>query len=109
MSWSGPSGGAPSDDEKQQVYDGFAETISLRLMIIVAARMRDEAVRDWQRAYNLSGKGSTFTRATVIASDIYDKAAPVPDVTPTPDRNKFLHEVIEVVRTSAEAHSITLQ
>ena len=101
VSW---SDAVPSDDEKQQVFDGFAETISLRLLVIVAARLRDEAVRDWQRAYGLAGKGSSFGRANIIANDIYDKAVPVPDVAPTPDRNKFLHEVIDVVRASAQDH-----
>ncbi|MBI3987719.1 MAG: hypothetical protein HY343_12405 [Lentisphaerae bacterium] len=106
VSWTGP---VPSDDEKQQVFDGFARTISFHLLAIVAERMKDEVLRDWQRAYGLTGTGSTFVRAKIIASDVYRKAAPVPDVRPMPDGNKFLNDVIEAVRASAEEHQITLR
>jgi hypothetical protein len=106
VSWTGP---VPSEDEKQQVFDGFAQTISLRLLVVAAERMKDETIRDWQRAYGLTGKGSTFRRARVIASDIYQKAAPLPDAAPSPDENKFFNGVIEAVRKAAGEHKIMLQ
>lgn len=42
-------------------------------------------------------------RATIIGEQIYERAAPIPDVTPSPDRNSFLHEVAALVdRVCAE-------
>jgi hypothetical protein len=48
----------------------------------------------YRRAFNESGRGSTFVRAAIIADDVYAQAAPVPTVAPTPDRNRFLHEIV---------------
>jgi len=105
----GWTGEVPSDDEKQEIFSTVAETISIRLMLVVASRLRDEVIQEWQRAYRVRGVGSTYQRAQIIALDIYDKAAPVPDGAPTPDRNRFLRDVMEVVRLSAEEHKIALQ
>ncbi len=40
--------------------------------------------------------------ARIISSEIYDRAAPIPNVTPSPDQNSFLHEVAAVVDKVAE-------
>ena len=103
------TGAVPSDDEKQLVFAAFALSISLHLLVVVAARLRDEAVSEWQRAFGISGKGSSFARAKIIAADIYDKAAPIPGVAPSPERNKFLNDVMDAVRKAAETHNITLR
>ena len=42
----------------------------------------------------LSDMGSTFARTEIIAEEICDKAAPIPDQTPSSDRNKLLNEVL---------------
>ena len=52
---------------------------------------------EWQSAFSQSGRGSSYARASIIGERIYDRAAPVPDVTPSPDRNSFLHELAAVV------------
>ncbi len=91
-------GGEPSDDEKQQIFDDLADRISKKLVDLATRRMRMERVADWQSAYNKHGRGSTFVRATIIAEDIYGRAAPVPDIIPSPERNKFLHEVMDAVQ-----------
>lgn len=88
MKWDGPE---PGDDEKQSVFDRLAEAISARALELVTRRMRQERVPDWQRAYNCRGVGSSFSRAAIIDNDIYDRAAPIPDIAPSPDRNAFLH------------------
>jgi hypothetical protein len=61
-----------------------------------------ERIQVWERAYRESGRGSTFVRARIIANDIYEPAAPVPDVTPSPDRNQFLREVVAEVEAAAQ-------
>ncbi len=57
---------------------------------------------------NRRGPGSTFQRAAIIREDIYNHAAPVPDAAPSPDRNEFLHESIELVRQAAEETGVKL-
>ena len=88
----------PTDDaEKQQVFDGLANALSAKTLDLVARRVRAERMADWQTAFNQSGRGSSFTRASIIGNQIYDRAAPIPDMTPSPDRNAFLHEVAALV------------
>jgi hypothetical protein len=105
VDWQGAS---PNDDEKQQVFDTFAEQVSKRILGMVAQRIRFQPVQEWQKAFNQSGRGSTFVRASVIADNIYAKAAPVPTVAPSPDRNKFLHDVIDAVIEAAAACGVAL-
>jgi len=88
----------PTDDaEKQQVFDGLANALSAKTLDLVARRVRVKRMPDWQTAFNQSGRGSSFTRASIIGNQIYDRAAPIPDMTPSPDRNAFLHEVAALV------------
>ena len=96
LTWEGEE---PTDDEKLQVYDFLADKISKQLVDLATRRMRVERVSEWQNAYNQHGKGSTFERAGIIADEIYDRAAPVPDIVPSPERNKFLHEVMDVIQS----------
>jgi len=72
-------------------------------------RVWKEKSDEWQEAYNQSGQGSTFVRAKIIAESICDKAAPIPDLTPSPDRNKFLHEVLSLVEETCQNLNITLE
>ena len=53
--------------------------------------------------------GSTFARATIIQGDIYEKAAPVPDIAASLERNRFVHEVIAAVKETAEECKIELR
>jgi hypothetical protein len=66
-------------------------------------------VPEWQEAYNRRGSGSTLLRAAIIKDDIYEKAAPVPDAAPSPDRNRFLHEILDVVSEAAKESEIKLR
>lgn len=86
------------DAEKQQVFDTLANALSAKILDLATKRVRAERVAEWQQAYNQSGTGSSFTRARIIGGQIYDRAAPIPDVTPSPDRNSFLHDVAAIVK-----------
>lgn len=99
----------PGDDEKQAVFEGFANAISQGVLNIAARRLRDQRVPDWQDAYNQRGSGSTFVRASIIKDKVYAKAAPVPGIAPSPGKNKFLREVLDAVETAAEACEIKLR
>ncbi len=102
-------GDEPDEDSQQQIYDEFSSALTGRLLEFASRRVWIERSDEWQEAFNQSGKGSTFTRAEIIAEDIYDKAAPVPDLTPSPDRNKFLHEVLALVEEVCQELNITLE
>ncbi len=100
VSWTGPE---PSDDDKQHLYDTIAEELSRRLVALASRRMRTERLAEWRGAFDESGPRSTFRRAKLIEDQIYDRAAPIPDVTPSPDRNAFLQEVAEATREAVES------
>lgn len=85
------------DAHKQQVFDGLANALSAKTLDLATRRVRAERMPEWQSAFNQSGRGSSYARASIIGERIYDRAAPIPDVTPSPDRNSFLHEVAAVV------------
>ena len=103
VDWTGP---APSDDEKQQVFTEFAQDISMHLMIPAAERVEDEALQMWRDAYHLRGENATFRRAMLMRSSIFEQIAPL--LERTPDANKFMNDIIRVVRDAAERHNIVL-
>lgn len=103
------TGADPTEDEKQTIFDAFANEVKRQLLELSSRRVWQERVKEWQGAYRLRGSGSTFDRAAIIARDIYERAAPVPDVTPSPDRNEFLHEVAEAVEKAAGELQIRLR
>lgn len=93
----------PTDDaHKQQVFDGLANALSVKILDLATRRVRAERMPEWQSAFNQSGRGSSYARASIIGDLIYERAAPIPDVTPSPDRNSFLHEVAAVVESACE-------
>ncbi|MER0203042.1 MAG: hypothetical protein DU480_04115 [Nitrosomonas sp.] len=88
----------PTDDaHKQQVFDGLAKALSAKIQDFATRRVRAERMAEWQAAFYQSGRGSSYARALIIGERIYSRAAPIPDVTPSPDRNSFLHEVAALV------------
>ena len=106
VAWNGPE---PTDDDKQHIFDAIAEDLSRRLLDLATRRVKSERLCDWRSAYDELGPRSTFRRAKLIAERVYDLAAPVPDVTPSPDRNAFLQDVAAVTRESVELVGATLR
>lgn len=93
----------PTDDtQKQQVFDSLANALSAKTLDLATRRVRAERMPEWQSAFNQSGRGSSYARASIIGERIFERAAPIPDVTPSPDRNSFLHEVAAVVESVCE-------
>jgi hypothetical protein len=103
--WGGPE---PSDKDKEAIYSDFADKVSRRLIPTCSRRVQVERVNDWQRAYNLSGVRSTFARARIIADEIYDKAAPIPDVTSLPGTDDLLEEVMIILKEAAADTGVTV-
>lgn len=104
--WEGPE---PHDEEKQTVFDGFAQAISEKTLELATRRLREDHVTQWQEAYTRRGPGSTYHRAAIIRGEIYERAAPIPDAAPSPDRNQFLHEVISIVDDAGRGASVKLR
>ncbi len=102
-------GSEPTEDEKQSCFDVLADNLGRRLLALCARRVWRERTARWQDAYLQHGIGSTFVRARIIGDDIYEPAAPVPDVTPSPDRNQFLKEVIAEVEGAAQETGAVLE
>ena len=99
----------PTDDAiKQQVFDELAEALSEKIEEIATRRVRAERMPEWQTAFNQSGRGSSYSRASIIGERILDRAAPVPDVIPTIERNAFLHEVAAQVGSMCEKMGASL-
>lgn len=101
--------GDPSMDETQALYDQFANRLSERMLDLAHQRLFTQRNREWVDAYIRSGKGSTYDRARIIAEQIFESAAPVPQATPAPRQNEFLHEVIDIVRSTAADLAIELR
>ncbi|MXY26405.1 MAG: hypothetical protein F4Y45_18030 [Acidobacteria bacterium] len=92
----------PADDQKQACFDALADNLGPRLLQVCTRRMWHERAEQWRDAYVKHGTGSTFVRARIIGDEIYEPAAPIPDVTPSPERNKFMHEIITEVEKAAD-------
>ena len=97
--WDGPE---PAEEQKQSSFDILAAELGQRLLSLCSRRVWDERLAYWQEAYDKRGIGSTFVRAQIIEDDIYELAAPVPDVTPSRDRNRFLREVVKEVEAASK-------
>lgn len=98
LRWEGPE---PAEDLKQSCFDAFADDIGRRLLALCTRRVWHERAARWQDAYYKHGAGSTSVRARIIGNEIYESAAPVPDITPSRDRNQFLREVTTEVEDAA--------
>jgi energy-coupling factor transporter ATP-binding protein EcfA2 len=88
---------APDEEGKAAVINALADNLSTKLMNLATRRVRADRLGEWQDAYNEYGKWSSNRRARIIGERIYERAAPVPDAAPSPDRNSFLHEVADAL------------
>lgn len=105
----GWTAGEPSVDEKQALYDELANRLSEGLLDLAHRRLFSERNQQWLDAFLRSGPGSTRVRAGIIADQIYATAAPVPQATPAPHQNEFLHQIIDLVRTTAADLGVQLR
>lgn len=90
-------GGEPDDDGKQVLIDSISNAITKQLMDLTRRRIAEDVRLGWQQAYVQHGVGSTFLRARIIANDVYDRGAPIPTVSASPDQNRFLKDVAALV------------
>lgn len=101
-------GGDPSDDERQAIIDEVQNAVTKKLMHLTRQRLKEDVRLGWQEAYVQRGLGSTFDRARIIANEVYDKGAPIPTVSASPDRNSFMNDVASLVAEVAEEFDVVL-
>ena len=89
--------------------DLISSSIYRRVSALATRRLKYARKRAWQDAFSRTGTGSTFVRARIIASDVYEKGAPVPTTSPTREQNRFLREVTELVEEAAEEVGVRLK
>lgn len=102
-------GGEPTDDERQTIIDEVSNAVTKKLMDLTRQRMKEDVRLGWQSAYAQRGRGSTFARARIIASDVYDRGAPIPTVSASPDQNRFLKDVAGLVSEVADELDVVLE
>lgn len=96
------AGAAPSQDEEDAILDRLATAVTQRLIDVSRHQLRDEYQLAWQRAYGRRGVGSTFERARIISSEVYDRGAPIPSGVASPDQNRFLQAVATAISEVAD-------
>ena len=104
--WQGPE---PTEDEKQQIFDRFAQEVGQRLLQLSTTRLKVDRRPEWDTAYFKQGLGSARERSLVIAHQIYDKAAAIPDITPSPESTELLDTVVKLLQEAAETAEVELR
>jgi len=69
----------------------------------------DDVRLSWQSAHAQRAAGSTFARARIIASDVYDRGAPIPTVSASPDQNRFLKDIAAIVAAVGKERDVVLE
>jgi hypothetical protein len=102
-------GGEPDDDVRQVIIDEVCTAVTHRLFKLTRERIAEDTRLAWQDAYAQRGPGSTFVRARIIARDVYDRGAPIPGVVASPDQNRFLRDVADLITDVAEELDLILE
>ena len=97
--WEGPEA---TEEEKTDKYASLANSLGRRLTDLSTRRIWSEQMDLWKRAFSRRGRGSTFVRAEIIGNDIYERAAPVADDTPSSFRSRCLRDVVDEFEAAAE-------
>jgi len=103
------AGGVPTAEQQQTAIDEISNAITKKLFALTEARIKDDVRRAWQDAYRQRGPGSTYERARLIAAEVYDRGAPVPGVVASPDQNRFLRAVADLVAQVADELELELE
>ena len=102
-------GGVPDDTKKHRMVAPFANAISRRLLVVSRGRVLSDRRREWSKAYDQSGRGSSYVRASIIDDDINRVAAPVPTSAPSGNGEEFLSQVMQAIRDAASECEIALR
>jgi hypothetical protein len=95
-------GSKPTEEEQQTAHDALAENVVRRLARTPRRVATGANASTSGNGRTISGRGFATIRSEIIDGDIYQPAAPVPDMTPSPDRNHFLHDVLKEAQAAAD-------
>ncbi|MEU8122388.1 hypothetical protein AB0C21_27085 [Spirillospora sp. NPDC049024] len=70
------TGAEPDTDEQEVIIGDISSALTRRLAKLVDRRITEDPRPDWTRAYEEHGKGSTFRRAQILMTDIFEEAVP---------------------------------
>lgn len=82
----------PSEAESESALSRVQRAVFSRLHDFVARKLLRVPRREWMRAFDYSGRGSTYDRASVIRM-IYESSAPIPGPALDAHSEDFLREV----------------
>jgi energy-coupling factor transporter ATP-binding protein EcfA2 len=85
-----------SEEEIQDALATVRQAVFTTLHDVARGRLIDDEQPDWNRAYELRGRGSTFERAQSIRG-IFADAAPVPGPAMSPTTLEFLNTLRDLV------------
>lgn len=93
--WHGPS----DADQRQTAIDNVRRRVFADLHGFVENRLLSSPLPDWLRAYDFSGRFSTFSRAETI-KEIVEEAAPIPSEAMSREVSTFLNELRALVHAA---------
>ena len=91
----------PPDDKKQATINTIRQNVSNRIHRLAERRLIDDHLIEWQAAFDFRGRGSSYERADVIER-IYNAAAPSITSVTSITAQRFLDDVIQVVKEAVE-------
>ena len=86
----------PDEDEAETALSEIRKRVYTRLHSLAERRLIEEHLREWRKAFEYRGKGSTFERAQGISA-IYERGAPVASTVVTPISAEFIKEMRALV------------
>lgn len=90
-----------NDEMQNQAIGNIAKEVDKRLHDYVESILFKDRVSEWYKAYIYRGKGSTLLRSQDIKI-IFDVSAPIPNEIPSIDSNKFITELITLLKIGIE-------
>lgn len=90
-----------NDDEREKSINEVRQRVFRDIHPLVEQRLVVHHTSDWREAFGFRGTGSSFDRARTMGR-IYDEAAPSVSSTMDDRSQRFLDEVIDIVREAVE-------
>lgn len=89
------------DHNEQAIINVIRQKVSDRIHRLAKRRLIDDHLSEWQAAFDLRGRGSSYERADVIER-IYNAAAPSITSVTSITAQRFLDDVIQIVKEAVE-------
>lgn len=91
----------PTDEDKIRKVDEIKKKVSAEIQSYAIANIKSKMISEWQRAYNFSGRGSSFKRAGTIDS-IYYNTIPIPEEEMTDQVKNFVRDILSIIKKNVQ-------